>query len=116
MYCQELIPLTITDGKGCWKDSVTVPVIDYPHFFTPNGDGINDTWKIIGQEGIPISQIYIFDRFGKLLSQLDPNSSGWDGTYNGNQMPASDYWFKIMYIEGNDSAQKEFRAHFSLKR
>jgi len=108
--------VTITDGEGCWTYTDTVILIDYPHFFTPNGDGINDTWAIIGQEGIPISQIYIFDRFGKLLSQLDPDGAGWDGTYNGNQMPGSDYWFKIIYIEGTDSTQKEFKAHFSLKR
>ena len=109
--------VTITDGKDCWKDVIEVLIIDYPHFFTPNGDGINDTWAIIGQEGIPISQIYIFDRFGKLLKQLDPDGIGWDGSYNGNQMPATDYWFKIIYIEGNNSPiQKEFRAHFSLKR
>ena len=108
--------VTITDGEGCWSDTQEVVLIDYPHFFTPNGDGVNDTWRIIHQEGIPISQIYIFDRFGKLLKQLDPDSAGWDGTYNGNQMPATDYWFKIIYLEGDDSAQKEFKAHFSLKR
>jgi len=109
--------ITITDGKNCWEEVIEVLIIDYPHFFTPNGDGINDTWQIIGIEGIPISQIYIFDRFGKLLKQLDPDGEGWDGTYNGSQMPATDYWFKIIYIEGNDTpTQKEFRAHFSLKR
>ena len=109
--------VTITDGKNCWTEEIEVLIIDYPHFFTPNGDGINDTWQIIGIEGIPISQIYIFDRFGKLLKQLDPDSIGWDGTYNGNKLPSTDYWFKINYIDGNDSGiQKEFRAHFSLKR
>ena len=109
--------VTITDGKNCWKEEIEVLIIDYPHFFTPNGDGINDTWQIIGIEGIPISQIYIFDRFGKLLKQLDPDSIGWDGTYNGNELPATDYWFKIKYIEGSTPGpQKEFRAHFSLKR
>jgi len=108
--------VTISDGKNCWTKDETVTIIDYPHFFTPNGDGINDTWAIIGQEGIPISQIYIFNRFGKLLTQLDPDGAGWDGTYNGSQMPASDYWFKIIYIEGDDSTQKELKAHFSLKR
>jgi len=108
--------VTISDGKNCWSTDEIVTIIDYPHFFTPNGDGINDTWAIIGQEGIPVSQIYIFDRFGKLLSQLDPDGEGWDGTYNGSQVPASDYWFKIIYIEGTDSTQKELKAHFSLKR
>jgi len=109
--------ITITDDKNCWKEVIEVLIIDYPHFFTPNGDGINDTWQIIGIEGIPISQIYIFDRFGKLLKQLDPDGIGWDGNYNGNQMPSTDYWFKIIYIEGNTTpTQKEFKAHFSLKR
>ena len=109
--------VTITDDKNCWTEEIEVLIIDYPHFFTPNGDGINDTWQIIGIEGIPISQIYIFDRFGKLLKQLDPDGIGWDGTYNGNQMPATDYWFKIIYVEGKTTpTQKEFRAHFSLKR
>ncbi len=109
--------VTITDGNNCWKEEIEVLIIDYPHFFTPNGDGVNDTWQIIGIEGIPISQIYIFDRFGKLLKQLDPDGIGWDGTYNGNQLPSTDYWFKIIYIEGGVTGiQKEFRAHFSLKR
>jgi gliding motility-associated-like protein len=108
--------VTITDGAGCWSYTEEVVLVDYPKFFTPNGDGINDTWSIIEQQDVPISQIYIFDRFGKLLKQLDPDGSGWDGMYNGNQMPATDYWFKIIYIEGADSAQKEFKAHFSLKR
>jgi len=108
--------VTITDGENCWIYSDTITIIDYPHFFTPNGDGINDTWAIIGQEGIPISQVYIFNRFGKLLTQLDPNGEGWDGTYNGSQVPATDYWFKIIYIEGSNSTQKEYKAHFSLKR
>jgi len=109
--------ITITDDKNCWKEVIEVLIIDYPHFFTPNGDGVNDTWQIIGIEGIPISQIYIFDRFGKLLKQLDPDGIGWDGSYNGNQMPSTDYWFKIIYIEGSDTpTQKEFKAHFSLKR
>jgi len=108
--------ITISDGHGCWTRDETVTIIDYPHFFTPNGDGINDTWKIIGQEGIPISQIYIFDRFGKLLKQIDPDGKGWTGIYNGNTMPATDYWFKITYQEGEENVQKEFKAHFSLKR
>ena len=109
--------ITIEDEAGCGRQVLEVLVIDYPKFFTPNGDGFNDTWQIIGIRGIPISQLYIFDRYGKLLKQLDPDGEGWDGTYNGNEMPATDYWFKIIYIEGTiNPTQKEFMAHFSLKR
>ncbi|MGB0897046.1 MAG: T9SS type B sorting domain-containing protein, partial [Flavobacteriaceae bacterium] len=61
--------------------------------------------------------IYIFDRYGKLMTQLDPDGRGWDGTYNGHAMPAGDYWFKIIYVEGDaNPTQKEFKAHFSIKR
>ncbi len=89
-------------------------VIDFPKFFTPNGDGFNDTWNITGINTIPSAKIYIFDRFGKLLKQLSPTNGVWDGTFNGNPLPASDYWFRVIYTE--DGAEKEFKGHFTLKR
>ncbi|MFN3640655.1 MAG: T9SS type B sorting domain-containing protein, partial [Flavobacterium sp.] len=88
---------------------------NYPNFFTPNADGYNDTWNIIGMED-PVynAKIYIFDRYGKLLKQISPRGLGWDGTYNGQSMPSTDYWFTVTYEE--NGTPKEFRAHFSLKR
>uniref|UniRef100_UPI0035BE6488 T9SS type B sorting domain-containing protein n=1 Tax=Gilvibacter sp. TaxID=2729997 RepID=UPI0035BE6488 len=76
--------------------------------------GYHDTWNIIGIASNPTAQIYIYDRFGKLLKQLSPLGPGWDGTYNGNPMPSSDYWFQVIYEE--DEVEKEFRGHFTLKR
>ncbi|HRN97887.1 MAG TPA: T9SS type B sorting domain-containing protein, partial [Flavobacterium sp.] len=107
----------VTDANVTSCGDVVIPiikVIDYPPYFTPNGDGIHDTWNIIGLEGEPSTKIYIFDRYGKLIKQISPSSPGWDGTYNGNPLPSTDYWFKVEYPEGG--AMKEFRAHFSLKR
>jgi gliding motility-associated-like protein len=104
------------DVNGCGVASVEVAVIDYPRFFTPNGDGNNDTWNIIGLGGQPNAKIYIFDRYGKLLKQLAPNGAGWDGTFNGNRMPTSDYWFTLAYQEPLTGEPREFRAHFTLKR
>ena len=83
-------------------------------FFTPNNDGFHDTWNIIGVNNDPSTIIYIFDRFGKLLKQINPSGAGWDGTYNGQPLPSSDYWFKVEYIE-ND-VPKSFGGHFALKR
>jgi gliding motility-associated-like protein len=90
--------------------------IDYPHYFTPNGDGINDTWLITGLDDS--AKIYIFDRYGKLVKQIAPNGLGWDGTYNGQPLPSTDYWFTVEYNELNSTTviTKEFKAHFSLKR
>jgi len=107
--------VTIKDVNGCGSVSIELGVIDYPLFMTPNADGYHDTWNIIGiAAGDPRAKIYIFDRFGKLLKQLSPLGEGWDGTYNGNPLPSSDYWFRIEYTE-NDT-KKEFRGHFTLKR
>ncbi|WP_293872225.1 T9SS type B sorting domain-containing protein, partial [Flavobacterium sp.] len=86
-----------------------VQIIDYPHYFTPNGDGINDTWNIVGLVGQANAKIYIFDRYGKLLKQISSTGQGWDGTYNGHQMPSDDYWFTVDYVEQNQT--KQFRAH-----
>ncbi len=106
--------VTIVDENGCGSVEIEVGVIDYPLFFTPNNDGYHDRWNIIGISSMPSSKIYIFDRHGKLLKQLSPLSEGWDGTYNGRELPSSDYWFRVEYRE--DDTDKEFRGHFTLKR
>ncbi len=107
--------ITIRDKFGCGSVTFDVGVIDYPLYFTPNADGYHDTWNIIGiAAGDPTAKIYIFDRFGKLLKQLSPLSEGWDGTYGGNPLPSSDYWFRVEYTE--DEKSKEFKGHFTLKR
>ncbi len=91
-------------------------VIDYPPFFTPNQDGFNDTWNIKALEDQQLSTIYIFDRYGKLLKQIKPESEGWDGTYNGKPMPSQDYWFRVEFTEPTTGVKSEFKAHFTLKR
>ncbi|MBD3864698.1 T9SS type B sorting domain-containing protein, partial [Olleya marilimosa] len=110
--------ITVRDINGCGETSLSIMVMDYPHFFTPNDDGFNDTWNIYGIEDQLDAEIYIFDRYGKLLKQLSPSGPGWDGTYNGNPMPTSDYWFTVEYREPNDTTntRKQFKAHFTLKR
>ena len=108
--------VTARDKIGCGEASDAITVMDYPKFFTPNGDGFNDTWNISAINRQPNAKIYIFDRYGKLLKQLSPTGAGWNGVYNGNQLPTSDYWFVIEYNEPNTGERKEFKAHFTLKR
>ncbi|ESU28798.1 hypothetical protein FLJC2902T_13950 [Flavobacterium limnosediminis JC2902] len=108
--------VTIHDTVGCTNIVLTgILTIGYPHFFTPNGDGYNDTWNIWSLSGNqPDSEIHIFDRYGKLIKQMVPAGTGWDGTYNGQVMPSTDYWFTVKYKE--NGAEKMFKAHFSMKR
>ncbi len=104
--------ITIRDINGCGKTvSNIVYVLDYPKFFTPNGDGFNDYWKIKNLESQPNAIITIFDRFGKLIKQITPTQNGWDGTYNEKPLIADDYWFNII-LENN----KTIKGHFALKR
>ena len=90
----------------------TLYIIGYPTYFTPNGDGIHDTWNIFGLDAS--AKIFIFDKNGKLIKQISPTTVGWDGTYNGIQLPSTDYWFSVEYTEF--SVNKFFKSHFSLKR
>jgi large repetitive protein len=89
-------------------------VLDYPKFFTPNGDGYNEKWNIFGVKNQPNAKIYLYDRYGKFLKQINPETEGWDGTFNGEPLPADDYWFSVFYEENGE--QKVFKSHFSLKR
>ena len=91
-------------------------VIGYPKFFTPNGDGYHDTWNIVGMTMKSSAKIYIFDRYGKLLKQISPTGKGWDGTFNGERLPSSDYWFVLDYNEPVTGKINQLRANFTLKR
>ena len=108
--------VNVRDVNGCGVTTYILFVIDFPPYFTPNGDGYNDVWNISALSGQMASKIYIFDRYGKLLKQISPAGDGWDGTYNGQMMPTSDYWFLLEYNDFNTGEPKQLRAHFTLKR
>ena len=103
----------VRDKNNCGIIDDIVSVIGFPKFFTPNNDSKNDFWQVkgISNQFQANSSILIFDRFGKLLKELDPLGPGWDGTYNGAKMPTSDYWFKVKLEDG-----RTFTSHFTLKR
>lgn len=104
--------VNVTDASGCTQLSSSVFVFDYPKFFTPNGDGYNEYWNIDLEN--TKTNLYIFDRYGKLLKQIRQNEVGWDGIYNGQKLPATEYWFLLEY-EGC-GVVKTFKSHFSLVR
>ena len=103
----------VRDKNNCGVVEDLISVIGFPKFFTPNNDSINDFWQVYGitEQFQANATIYIFDRYGKLLKELDPLGPGWDGTYNGAKMPTSDYWFKVILEDG-----RTYTNHFTLKR
>ena len=107
--------VTIRDKNGCSNETLQTHIITYPKFFTPNNDGYSDIWKIEGliPEMKPI--ISIFDRYGKLLKEIRGEDSGWDGVFNGVNLPSDDYWFTIEYTT-KETMSTIFKSHFSLIR
>ena len=114
---QDVLPglhtVYVRDKNGCGITQEMVSVIGFMKFFTPNDDGFNDTWQIIGVSAQfqPDSKVFIYDRYGKLITQISPLQGGWNGKYNGYNMPASDYWFHATLQDG-----RVFKGHFSLVR
>lgn len=103
----------VRNKDSCGITIKEVSIVAYPKFFTPNGDQVNDYWQLDGlnSEFDLQAPIFIFDRFGSLLAQVDPVSSGWDGNYKGQPLASSDYWFSVKLDNG-----KTLRGHFALKR
>jgi gliding motility-associated-like protein len=101
----------VRDKGGCGTVSEEVFLLNYPKFFTPNGDGFNDFWRVKYSEREPHLMTYIFDRYGKLITGFLPDSPGWDGRYNGEPLPSTDYWFLVIREDG-----RQLRGHFAMKR
>lgn len=107
----------VRDKNNCGTKHLEVSVIGYPKFFTPNNDGENDTWQILGVNSAfyPNSIIHIYDRFGKIVANISPTSDGWDGYYNGTSLPSTDYWFSVQLI-AEDGTVTNRQGNFSLIR
>lgn len=103
----------VNDKKKCGVAKRTFYILDYPKYFTPNGDNYNDTWYIknLRKRNLQNSTISIFDRYGKLIKQYNANTEAWDGTFNGSNLPSNDYWFTLELTNG-----KIIKGHFTLKR
>lgn len=106
--------LTVTNQYGCVAtDDIEVIVdIGIPNFFTPNGDGYNDTWDIPFLNVEPEAEITVFDRFGNLLTRYKTGEGDWDGRSDGREMPAGTYWY-IIEVPG---IEKPYKGWVSIKR
>ncbi|WP_316634238.1 T9SS type B sorting domain-containing protein [uncultured Flavobacterium sp.] len=102
----------VREKSGCAGTTKMFVVLVFPPFFTPNNDTYNDVWEVTGMENYPEAQVTIFDRYGKLIAQLNASKMTWDGTLDKTPLPASDYWYALKI----DNSTPVLRGHFSLKR
>lgn len=109
--------LYVNDKNGCGVVELELYVLGFPKFFTPNNDRFNDTWNLKGLAGQVSERSYIdiYNRYGLFLKRIRPKDSGWDGTYQGKSLPATDYWFVANLFDQNDDI-RILKGHFSLVR
>ena len=109
--------ITVTDENGCSvSGEIFIEFIDIeiPNFFTPDGDGLNDTWAPRNIEPYQNIFIKIYDRYGRTLYEFKGNEDDWDGQYNLSDLPTGDYWY-IIKLNGIED-EREFIGHFTLYR
>jgi gliding motility-associated-like protein len=101
----------VRDRNGCGITEEETVLLMYPRFFTPNGDGHNDVWRIKYSNFEPEITVHVLDRYGKIVNSFTGSNTGWDGTYNGRDLPSTDYWFVVKRKDG-----REHKGHFSMIR
>jgi gliding motility-associated-like protein len=92
--------LTVQTNAGCVLSAslqvIVLTPISAPTGFTPNGDGVNDTWNIKNLQYYQNSSVQIFDRYGQAVYQSKGYSKPWDGTINGRRLPMGTYYYVIL--------------------
>ncbi len=109
--------VTVVDQNGCEATAeIFMEFIDveFPNFFTPDGDGLNDIWIPDNIEGFPDVLIKVYDRYGRVVEVMARNVQGWDGNYDGKPLPTGDYWY-VVQLKGEQD-DREFVGHFTLYR
>ncbi|WP_114779127.1 Ig-like domain-containing protein [Botryobacter ruber] len=91
--------VTVTTAAGCVStDEVTVtvlPLVDVPNTFTPNRDGINDTWVIKNLDLYPQCKVQVFNQWGNMVYSSLGYKAPWDGRQNGQELPIATYYYVI---------------------
>ncbi len=109
--------LTARDKNGCGLQQFRVGVVGAQAYVSPNNDNINDRFELRGlsRDYYASGELYIYDRYGKLLAVIDPFSEGWDGTRQDRNLPSTDYWFRLV-LTSLDGEVRVKKGHFSLLR
>ena len=97
----------IADNQGCTGTSnITIPIcpceVWVPNAFSPNHDDVNEVFLPQISSSLESYELYIFDRWGKLIFQTNDYNEGWDGNIKGAEAPLGVYNYMIKYICSSD--------------
>ncbi|QEM09163.1 gliding motility-associated C-terminal domain-containing protein [Mucilaginibacter rubeus] len=111
----QIVQLTVIDNNGCQATKqITVSEqcqeTSIPNTFTPNGDGINDTWVIPPLESVPDVSVQVFNRYGTKVYQSNGLYTPWNGRMGTKRLPAGTYY----YIISEKKAGKKFSGNVTL--
>jgi gliding motility-associated-like protein len=90
--------------------------VNVPSGFTPNGDGKNDLFKILGSEHVTSLALKIFNRWGEVVFETNDKTRGWDGKFRGKDTPAGTYVYFLEYRETNANSLQQLKGSFVLIR
>lgn len=96
--------LTATNAEGCSSsDTVTVTVLPFcikvKNAFTPNGDGVNDTWMVYDQfDCLKNVRVQVFNRYGSRVFESQNYRNDWRGTYSGKTLPDATYYYVVDFF------------------
>ncbi|PQJ23111.1 T9SS type B sorting domain-containing protein [Tenacibaculum sp. SG-28] len=108
----------IRDARGCELELIiqgNYITIEVPNIFSPNGDGTNDYWYPKNVRDYHNLEVLIFDRYARNIVSYTGLQEGWDGTYEGKNLPTGDYWYTIYFTELSGQRRK-IMGHFTLYR
>jgi gliding motility-associated-like protein len=95
--------LRVALADGCYNEAeITIevlPLVSIPNGFTPNGDGVNDTWEMADIVAYPGCEVEIFNRWGSRVYRSVGYPKEWDGRYEGQDLPAATYYYVIKLHE-----------------
>lgn len=116
--------VTVTDGQCTGTDTVRITeemcvcAWMIPHAFTPNGDGRNDQFRVVFQDGCPVSQyqMRIYDRWGRMVYATTDPQQGWDGRIAGQPASVGVYMYEVSFVAGTHHKRQSEKGDLTLIR
>lgn len=108
--------IQVESATGCFGPPKTIYFIKINNAFTPNADGINDTWKIDNLDKMESVNLVIIDRNGtKVFESTNPLKTEWDGRAKGRELSTASYWYVVSWFDAVTQKAEQRQGWILLK-